>query len=147
MHATWEKLFAEIEELRSVQFTRCLQPQSAVDLLELHVFADASILAYGPAAYLVWCSTNEERKARLVSAKAGVPQRQTTIPLLELMAALLASRLAKTICEEFKIKPSTVILWTDSMIVLAWLCSESTLLKPFVDFRIAEIQATSEPTV
>lgn len=33
------------------------------------------------------------------------------------------------------------------MIVLAWLRSESTLLKPFVDFRIAEIQATWEPTV
>ena len=72
MHATWEKLFAEIEKLRSMQFAQCLQHQSAVCLAELHVFADGSILAYGAAAYLVWCSTNGEQEARLVSAKARV---------------------------------------------------------------------------
>ena len=33
--------------------------------------------------------------------------------------------------EEFKINPLTVIVWTDSMIVLAWLRSESTLLNQF----------------
>ena len=148
MQASWERLFAEIGELETVQFVRCLQPTSAVGLPELHVFADASILAYGAAAYLVWSSTSGERVARLVSAKARVaPLRQTTIPRLELMAALLASRLAKTIYDEFKIKPSTVILWSDSMIVLAWLRSESTLLKSFVGVRVAEIQATWEPTM
>ena len=47
------------------------------------------------------------------------------------MTALLARRLSKTIYEEFKINPSTVIVWTDSMIVLAWLRSESTLLNQF----------------
>ena len=61
------------------------------------------------------------------------------------MAALLASRLAKTVHDEFKIKPAKVILWTDSMIVLAWLRSESALLKPFVGGRVAEIQATWDP--
>jgi hypothetical protein len=61
------------------------------------------------------------------------------------MAALLASRLAKTVHDEFKIKPAKVILWTDSMIVLVWLRSESALLKPFVGVRVAEIQATWEP--
>jgi hypothetical protein len=60
------------------------------------------------------------------------------------MAALLASRLAKTVYDEFKIKPSEVILWSDSMIVLAWLRSESTSLQPFVGVRVAEIQATWE---
>jgi hypothetical protein len=63
------------------------------------------------------------------------------------MAALLATRLAKTIYDEFKIKPSKVTLWSDSMIVLAWLRSESTLLKSFVGVRVAEIQASWEPTV
>ena len=61
------------------------------------------------------------------------------------MAALLASRLAKTVYDEFKIKPTKTTLWTDSMVVLAWLRSESTLLKPFVGVRVAEIQATWDP--
>ena len=60
------------------------------------------------------------------------------------MAALLASRLEKTVYDEFKIKPSEVILWSDSMIVLAWLRSELTSLQPFVGVQVAEIQATWE---
>lgn len=54
---------------------------------------------------------------------------------------------AMTIHDEFKIKTSKVKLWLDSVIVLAQLRSESTLLKSFVGVRDAEIQATWEPTV
>jgi ribonuclease HI len=146
MQLTWRKLFTEIEDLKTVQFPQCLQPPSAFGSPKVHVFADASILAYGAAAYLVW-SSSSGREVRLVSAKARVaPLRQTTIPRLELMAALLATRMAKTIYDKFKIKPSKVTLWSDSMIVLAWLRSESTLLKSFVSVRVAEIQASWEPT-
>ena len=144
MQLAWRKLFAEIENLNTVQFPRCLQPPSVHGSPELHVFADASISAYGAAAYLVW-STPTGREVRLVSAKARVaPLRQTTIPRLELMAALTATRLAKTICNEFKIKPASVVLWSDSMIVLAWLRSESTAFKSFVGVRVAEIQSAFE---
>ena len=147
MQLTWRKLFTEIKDLKTVQFPRCLQPPSAFGSPELHVFADASILANGAAAYLVW-SSSSGREVRIVSAKGRVaPLRQTTIPRLELMAALLATRLAKTIYDEFKIKPSKVTLWSVSMIVLAWLRSESILLKSFVGVRVAEIQASWEPTV
>ncbi len=147
MQLAWRKLFAEIANLNTVQFPRCLQPPSVHGSPELHVFADASVLAYGAAAYLVW-STSTGREVRLVSAKARVaPLRQTTVPRLELMAALIATRLAKTICNEFKIKPACVVLWSDSMIVLAWLRSESTMLKSFVGVRVAEIQASWEPGV
>lgn len=101
---------------------------------------------YGAAAYLRW-SRFDGAEVRLVAAKARVaPIRQTTIPRLELMAALLASRLAKTIYDEFKIKPSSVVLWTDSMIVLAWIQAESTTLKPFVGVRVTEIQASWDQT-
>ena len=144
---SWQRLFDDIEKLRTVQFPRCLQPEGSFGSPELHLFADASILAYGAAAYLVWPTVNG-KEVCLISAKARVaPLRQTTIPRLELMAALLASRLAKTIRDEFKIKPSNVIFWSDSMIVLAWLHSESSLLKPFVGVRVAEIQETWDPNL
>ena len=58
------------------------------------------------------------------------------------MASLIASRLAKTIYDEFKIKPSSVTLWSNSRIVVHWLRSESALLKPFVGVRVTEIQST-----
>ena len=144
LQAKWEGLFDDIQELMTVRFPRCLQPVNSLDSPDLHVFADASILAYGAVAYVVWPSANGN-DVRIVSAKARVaPLKQTTIPRLEFMAGLLASRLARTIYDKFKIKPQNVVLWSDSMIVLAWLRSESTLLKPFVGVRIAEIQATWE---
>ena len=109
------------------------------------MFSDASQTAYGAVAYLVWL-TPEGPRVSLVSLKARVaPIRHTTIPRLELMAALIASRLAQTIYEEFKIKPSCTTLWTDSTIVLNWLRSESATFKTFVGVRVAEIQAAWDP--
>ena len=131
-----------METLATINFPRCLKPDDSTGHPQLHVFSDASILAYGAAAYLLWPRTDSV-EVRLVAAKARVaPIRQTTVPRLELMAALIASRLAKTIYEEFKIKSSKVVFWTDSMIVLAWLRAESTVLKPFVGVRVSEIQTS-----
>ena len=58
------------------------------------------------------------------------------------MAALMASRLAKTIYEEFKEKPESVELWSDSKVVLHWLRSDISLMKAFVAVRLAGIQST-----
>ena len=146
MSDTWKKLFKEIESLKKVEFPRCLQPKEVSGPSELHVFADASKDAYGAVAYLVW-TTPYGFHVSLVSAKARVaPLRHTTIPRLELMAALIASRLAHTIVEESKLKPSSVTFWSDSTIVLNWLCSESTSFKPFVGVRVAEIQESWSPS-
>ena len=88
-------MFKEIESLKNVEFPRCLQPKEVSGVSELHVFADASKTAYGAVAYLVWMTPHVPHVS-LVSAKARVaPLHHTTIPRLELMAALVASRLAQ----------------------------------------------------
>jgi hypothetical protein len=125
LQQVWDKIFQEIESLATIRYPCCLKPDDPTGPPQLHVFSDASIHAYGAVAYLLWPRSGGA-EVRIVAAKARVaPIRQTTILRLELMAALLASRLAKTIYEEFKIKPSNVTLWTDSMIVLAWIQAES----------------------
>ena len=145
MGQRWQMLFKEIQELRSLEFPRCLQPANVSGDSELHLFADASAVAYGAVAYLLWPTVNGP-EVRLVAAKARVaPLRQTTIPRLELMASLVASRLAQTICDEFKLKPASVTFWSDSRIVLHWLNSESVSFKPFVGVRVAEIQSIWDP--
>ena len=141
MKNMWIKRFADIERLRHVEFPRCLKPSITTGPSELHVFAGASISGYGAVAYLLW-PTQDIPEVRLVSAKARVvPLRQSTIPRLELMAALIALRLAKTIYEEFKVKPETVQFCSDSKMELHCLRSDSTCLKAFVGVRIAEIQS------
>ena len=97
MKNMWIKLFADIKRFKHVEFPRCLKPSITTGPSELHVFTDASISAYGAIVYLLW-PTQDIPEVRLVSAKARVaPLHQSMIPRLELMAALIASRLAKTI--------------------------------------------------
>ena len=141
MQETWRKLFRDLKKLQMVQFPRCVKPPSVTGDPELHVFADASSKAYGAVAYILW-PTDYGPSVKLFSGKVRVaPLKQTTIPRLELMAALIACRLAKTITTELKHKLE-VVLWTDSQIVLHWINADSISLKPFVGVRVSEIQSS-----
>lgn len=66
------------------------------------------------------------------------------MPRLELCAALLASRLFKSVLESLRFKPSRVIHWCDSSIVLAWINSDLNKLKSFAANRIFEIRQTTQ---
>eukprot|EP00112_Aurelia_sp_Birch-Aquarium-sp1_P026220 Seg9160.2 transcript_id=Seg9160.2/GoldUCD/mRNA.D3Y31 product="hypothetical protein" protein_id=Seg9160.2/GoldUCD/D3Y31 len=84
---------------------------------------------------------------RFIAAKSRVaPLKQLTIPRLELQAAVLASRLAKTIQEESRIQFKDVKFFTDSSIALSWIQSPSRNYKPFVSSRLGEIQSNSDPS-
>ena len=74
------------------------------------------------------------------------PLCQTTIPRPELMAALIGTRLAKTVHCELLEKPH-LHLWTESCIVLHWIQPESIDPKPFMGVRVADIQSTWLTTV
>ena len=74
------------------------------------------------------------------------PLKQLTIPRLELQAAVLASRLAKTIQEESRIKFKDFTFFTDSTIKLAWILSTSGSFRPFVSSRVGVIQGNSNPS-
>ena len=65
---------------------------------------------------------------------------------MELQAAVLASRWYKTITEECRLQFEKVIFFTDSMIVLTWIHSQSRGFKPFVSSRVAEIQRNCDPS-
>ena len=68
-----------------------------------------------------------------------------SIPRLELQAAVLASRLAKTIQEESRTEFEAIKFFTDSTITLSWIQNPSRNFKPFVSSRAGEIQSDSDP--
>lgn len=104
-------------------------------------------MAFGACAYIRKENDDGTYEVKLVAAKSRVaPLKQLTIPRLELQAAVMASRLAKTILEESRICFQDVIFFTDSAIVLAWIRSLSRNFKPFVSVRIGEIQSNSNPS-
>ena len=75
-------------------------------------------------------------------AKALVaPLKKKSIPRLELMAAIVMSRLAEFI-EDVMEGIECRHFWIDSQTVLTWIRSASASFKPFVSARIQEIQDT-----
>ncbi|XP_045774363.1 uncharacterized protein LOC123873546 [Maniola jurtina] len=119
-------------------------PRHAIGLdpvsIELHIFTDASQVAYGACAYIRTITKNNTICNRLLCAKAKVaPVKPLTIPRLELSGAVLGARLYKKISESLHCQFDSVTFWTDSTIVLGWLRMAPNLLKTFVQNRIVEI--------
>ena len=84
--------------------------------------------------------------SRLVAAKSRVaPISATSVPRLELMAAVLGCQLTQHICKVLGTAPGDVAYWTDSMTVLLWLRSYSRRFKPFVANRVGLIQNDTNP--
>ena len=80
-------------------------------------------------------------------AKSRVaPLKATTIPRLELAAAVVVTRLDQMARSESEIRIDTSIFWTDSTCVLGYLNNDSRRFQTFVANRIATIRETSSPS-
>ena len=142
----WISLLEEVVKLNDVKFDRSLTPAEVVGKPSLVVFCDASRLAFGAVAYVRWKQMDGKFGIRFVAAKSRVPPlKELTIPRLELQAAVIGSRLGKTIQDESRFKFERVRYLTDSRVALAWIQGQTRIYKPFVSSRVAEIQSNSEP--
>ncbi|GFX96191.1 uncharacterized protein TNCV_2290791 [Trichonephila clavipes] len=111
------------------------------EVIEIHGFADASERCYGAAVYCKSKNLKSETLVRLITSKSRVaPIKSLTIPRLELCAAVLLAKLVKRVVAALQLETAEVYLWSDSMIVLAWLRKEPIDLKTFVQNRVAKIQ-------
>ena len=135
----WIDILADLQELPQLVFPRRYFPSNepGTQIDAMFVFADASTKAYGAVVYL-----NSGNNVCMAMSKARVaPLKATTLPRLELMAAVTATRLAKFVYSS--IAPRQPILcvhfWTDSQIVLYWI-HKSNKTQPFVSNRVQEIR-------
>jgi len=140
----WSQVAADVEEAASVVMTRRYSIMSSNRSNCLHVFAGASTKAYGAVAYLQSAECID-----FVMAKSRVaPLKDTTLPRLELRAAVIAAQLADFIHSMLKhqLNNLTIKLWSDSQITLHWIFS-SKRLKPFVANRVRQICSLFPPSV
>ena len=74
------------------------------------------------------------------------PVKKTTLPRLELLAALVGTRLLKYYCKTTNFDSRKATLWTDSTVALGWIKSDANRWKTFVCNRVTEIQASTSPS-
>lgn len=102
----WRTWLRTLTGIRESRIPRCLIPTPYMhSKAQLHVFCDASLEAYAAAAYIRLEIENGLANVKLIMAKSRVaPLKLLSVSRLELQAALLGARLAKTITEEMDIK-------------------------------------------
>ena len=144
----WERWLRDLDKLKSFSLPRCYKPEGfgVVSHAQLHHFCDASQRAYATASYLRLQNTRGETHCTLVSAKTRLaPVKPTTIPRLELCAAVLAANADSTLRKELAINISNSYFWSDSEIVLCYLNNVDKRFKTFVANRVGTILRFSRP--
>ena len=109
---------------------------------QLHIFADASTKAYGAVAYLA----SNNHTAFIMAKTRVAPLKELTLPRLELMAAVVATRVSVFIIASLSLQETPLYLWSDSQIVLHWI-QQKKKLTPFVSNRVAEIQRLASTAI
>ena len=130
----------EIGELNNIKVPRYYAKLSSSAVhMELHGFSDASASAYAAVIYVRTVSTQGKTSVQILASKTKVaPIKKQSIPRLELMAALLLSRLAHTIVTVLHMEIKT-FYWTDSMSLLYWI-QHNKAWKQYLGTRVREIQ-------
>ncbi|GFR25012.1 integrase catalytic domain-containing protein [Trichonephila clavata] len=117
----------------------------------LHMFSDASGKAFAACVFLrIEC--DNKVKIKLVQAKSRVAplkkdpitktKNEMSIPKLELLAAVIGTRLVQSVKTSLNIHSIQTFYWTDSKVVLCWIKNSGTW-KTFVRNRIKEIHSSS----
>ncbi|GFW77551.1 uncharacterized protein TNCV_2499431 [Trichonephila clavipes] len=136
----WQQFLVSLENINNIEIPRRILV-TFPEVIEIHGFADASERCYGAAVYCKSKNLKSETLVRLITSKSRVaPIKSLTIPRLELCAAVLLAKLVKRVIAALQLETAEVYLWSDSMIVLAWLRKEPMDLKTFVQNRVAKIQ-------
>lgn len=136
----WERLYRQLRQLAFIRVPRRVICDKPVDI-QLHCFSDASEKAYGSCVYIR--STDEQGRhfVRLLCSKSRVaPLKVITLPRLELNGAVISARLYSMVQRCIGFKPTRVVFWCDSTIVLSWLSGQPAQWKTFVSNRVSEVQ-------
>ncbi|XP_035225389.1 uncharacterized protein LOC118197929 [Stegodyphus dumicola] len=144
----WDNWCSQIYLLKDLTIERKYFsiPWKLVKELELHIFSDASPKAFGAVAYFRYVSSDDCIYTSFITAKSRIaPLKRLTLPRLELMGAVISSRLFQYLKTNFKFPVPRVYMWTDSLIALHWIKGKASKWKPFVSNRVSEIQSRTDP--
>ncbi|XP_034382324.1 uncharacterized protein LOC117726257 [Cyclopterus lumpus] len=144
----WEQWRRDLAQLDNVTISRSYSPAGfgKATKTELHHFSDASLKGYGQCSYLRFQNENRDVHCALVVGKSRVsPSKVTTVPRLELTAAVISVKISKMLKEELGYADTEEFFWTDSKVVLGYIKNEARRFHTFVANRIQKIHLSSSP--
>ena len=148
MEDAWTSWRASLSELSKLSIPRCYtqaSPSAAVRR-ELCIFCDASVKAIGAVSYLKVTNADGNHQIGFVMGKAKLaPRPEHTVPRLELCAAVLAVELADLISAELDLQLDTITYFSDSKVVLGYICNETRRFYVYVSNRVLRIRRSSRP--
>ena len=114
---------------------------------QLHGFCDSPLTGYAAVVYLR-AKSGASIQTAFVASKTRVALLGLTIPSLELLSALILSRLITTVEETLKplVAIEKIYCWTDSTTALHWIIGTSKEWKTFVENRVKEIRSCVPPS-
>lgn len=112
--------------------------------MQLHVFCDASEIAYGAVAYFRTVTRGDVNVSFVISKTRLAPIEALTTPRLKLQAAVKAIKLKSKISEEIDFEMDETHFWSDSKIVHYYLSNTQRRFSTYVSHRVAEIVSNSD---
>ncbi|XP_028968865.1 uncharacterized protein LOC114828533 [Galendromus occidentalis] len=145
--AQWVSEFQAFQEFR---FPRQYAPSNQRTVAHrLHIFCDASTRSYACAAYLQTLLENGSSDFSLIMSKSRLaPKIRLTLPRLELLAALIGTRLKTFLVENMALGFERISFYTDSSIASFWALSRSSVDQWFFisgDKNIADLATRGIP--
>lgn len=148
LKSQWESWIRDLPNLAEMEIKRCYLPSSFGNIksYELHNFSDASTSGYGECTYLRVINESNDVHCSLLMGKSRVsPTKVTTIPRLELSAAVVAVRTSEMLRNELEIQDLQEYFWTDSTVVLGYINNDARRFQVFVANRIQRIKSSTKP--
>ena len=144
----WASWITLLEDINLIKLPRCYHPSGfgEVQSNELHIFCDASKDSIGHVIYLRQIDVHEQISVSFVFASSKVsPRAATTIPRLELCAAVAAAMSAQYVHVELNKTIHLVQYYSDSNIVLGYLNNRVRRFSRYVTSRVQNILSLCSP--
>ena len=130
LSAKFQQWLSKATKVLNIEIERCYTKNKKTKEILLVGFCDASKIGYAACIYFCAKYTDESRSVKMIAAKTRVaPLTNQSIPRLEILGALILSRMMKTVkraSQQFKTINSEVS-FTDSLVFLTPLKNLSTI--------------------
>ena len=112
----WQNWMCKLKTLKDIKLSRCYKSAGfdKVVSCSLHYFSDASERGYGWATYIRLVNKTGKIHCSLVITLALPPMKYTSLPRLELAAAVLSVKMAGIIKKELAIDHVSEYFWNYS---------------------------------